>query len=355
MAALSFLPQESQKDVILTQSRFRRREGSRVPQVPSGDGLDFYDTQRYSTLRTITEDPVTTCSPRSAASFLLFFLAALPFSLAQTPSPTPGPLVRRYTDGEKLTYHMKGDNEGWTYEVQANGIVKKNGSGHFVEEYGWSDFKSNAGMSLSPASLSFRQTLSLDPASPPSIPNLSQVQPFLIGPITDMLTFYADLWMANKQSSLARAGDHVYVKVGMPASWADGTYTILGESAVDFDLTLKELDSSNQVATLLVKHVPPQQPKVKLPAAWMETPVADTPNNWVQVSKNQAGKYEAGMGKETFDVEIKLSLKDGKILSATMDNLVQTRHRECSDAALLDCGAPSDHQIRRQIELRLVP
>jgi hypothetical protein len=46
-------------------------------------------------------------------------------------------------------------------------------------------------MSLSPASLSFRQTLSLDPAIQPSIPNLSQVQPFLIGPITDMLTFYS--------------------------------------------------------------------------------------------------------------------------------------------------------------------
>lgn len=298
---------------------------------------------------------MTTYSPRSAASLLLFFLALLPFSVAQTQSPPPSPLVRHYTDGEKLTYHMKGDNEGWTYEVQANGVVKKNDSGHFVEEYGWSDFKSNAGMSLSPASLNFRQTLSLDPAAPPSIPNLSQVQPFLIGPITDMLTFYADLWMANKQSGLARAGDHVYVKVGIPASWADGSYTILGESSVDFDFTLKDLDDANHVATLLVRHVPPAEPKVKLPATWMQAPIADTPNNWVQVSKNQAGKYEAGVGKETFDVEIKLSLKDGRILSATMDNLVQTRHQECSDAALLDCGGPVDHQIRRQIELHLVP
>jgi hypothetical protein len=301
------------------------------------------------------EEPVTTHSSRCAASLLLFVLGVLPLCFAQTPGPAAGPLVRRYTDGEKLTYHMKGDNEGWTYEVQANGVVKKNDAGQFVEEYGWSDFKSNGPMSLSPASLTFRQTISLDPAVPPSIPNLSQVQPFLIGPITDLLTFYADLWMANKQSGLVRAGDHVYVKVGIPASWADGTYTILGESSVDFDITLKELDDADHVATLLVRHVPPAEPKVKLPTAWAEAPVADTPNNWVQVSKNQAGKYEAGVGKETFDVEIKVSLKDGKILSATMDNLVQTRRRECSDAALLDCGQPADHQIRRQIELQLVP
>jgi len=294
---------------------------------------------------------------------LLFGLFAVTFSSAQastTPSATPAPttqspLARHYTEGEKLIYHMKGDNDGWTYEVQANGVVKKDTSGHLVEEYGWSDFKSNAGMTLSAASLSFRQTLSLDPATPPSIPNLSLVQPFLIGPITDTLTFYSDLWLAIQQSDLKRPGDHAYVKVGTPASWADGNYVTLGEDSIDFDLALKELSRSTQIATLLVRHVPPAQPKVKLPAAWMQTPVADTPNNWVQVNKNQAGKYDAGVGKETFDVEIKVSLKDGKILSATLDNLVQTRHRECSDATLLDCGPPVDHPIHRQIELHLVP
>lgn len=302
-------------------------------------------------------------SSRILGFSLLCGLSAAHFSSAQT-SATPGttpattnqsPLARHYTEGEKLTYHMKGDNDGWTYEVQANGVVKKDAGGHLVEEYGWSDFKSNAPMSLSATSLNFRQTLSLDPATPPTIPNLSQIQPFLIGPITDMLTFYSNLWLAIQQSDLKRPGDHAYVKVGTPASWADGNYVTLGEDSIDFDLTLKELNNSTQIATLLVRHVPPAQPKVKLPAAWMQTPVADTPNNWVQINKNQAGKYDAGAGKETFDVDIKVSLKDGKILSATLDNLVQTRHRECSDAALLDCGASADHTIHRQIELHLVP
>jgi len=115
---------------------------------------------------------------------------------------------------------MKGDNDGWTYEEQAKGIVKKDANGHYVGEYGWSDFKSSAPMSLSASSLSFRQSLSLDPAIQPSVPNLSQVQPFLIGPITDMLTFYSDLWIAMRQSNLVRSGDHTYVKFGGPVSWA---------------------------------------------------------------------------------------------------------------------------------------
>jgi hypothetical protein len=268
-------------------------------------------------------------------------------------TPAPSPLARHYAERERLTYHMKGDNDGWTYEVQASGVVKKDANGRFVEEYGWSDFKSNAPMSLSPQSLSFRQTLSLDPAIQPSIPNLSQVQPFLIGPITDMLTFYSDLWLAIRQGELKHVGDHAYVKFGGPSSWADGNYVILGEDSIDFDLTLKALDPSSQIATLLVRHVPPAQPKVKLPAPWMQTPVADTPNNFIDVKKNAAGKYVAQVGKETFDVEVKISLKDGKILSATLDNVVKTHNRECSDAALLACGDLSDHQIHRQIAIQL--
>jgi hypothetical protein len=152
-----------------------------------------------------------------------------------------------------------------------------------------------------------------------------------------------------------RKGDHAYVKFGGPVSWADGSYVIIGEDSIDFDLTLKDLNAADQIATLLVRHVPPPQPKVKLPAPWTQTPVADTPNNFIDIKKNSSGKYVAEVGKETFDVEIKVRLKDGKILTAKMDNLVKVRKRECIDAALLECGEPTDHPIRREIELQLVP
>ena len=273
----------------------------------------------------------------------------------QTPASATHLLTRRYTEGEKLTYAMKGSNEDWEYQIQATGVVKKDAAGHMVEEYAWSDFKSNAPMTLNDASLNFRQTLSLSPDSHPSVPDLSKVQPFLIGPITDMLTFYADLWLAIQQGNLNRAGDHTYVKFGTTASWADGNYVLLGEDSIDFDLTLKEVDSAKQVATLLARHVPPKEPAVKLPAAWMHTPVSDTPNNWVEAKRNNAGKYDVEVGKETFDVEIKVSLADGKILSATLHNPVEAIKKECSDATFSSCGDSTPHHILRQIELRLVP
>ena len=103
---------------------------------------------------------------------------------------------------------------------------------------------------------------SASPLSPEykiSIPDLSKVQPILIGPITDLLTFYVDLRLAMKEKGLVRAGDHAYVRYGVPSSWADGMYTVLGQSAIDFDITLQAIDPKTQVATLVVRHVPPPQ------------------------------------------------------------------------------------------------
>jgi hypothetical protein len=265
-------------------------------------------------------------------------------------------LLRRYHEGEKLTYRMKGSNESWHYEIQADGVVKKDPAGNYFEEYGWSNLVSdNQKVALSPASLGFRQQVSLDPNRNPAIPNLSQVDTRLIGPITDFMTFYADLWLAEKTGQLTHAGDHFLFKHGKPNSWADGTYVLIGEDALDFDFTLKEVKHSENTATLLIRHVPPQNPEINLPAEWMRKPVANTANNWVQVQKMEQGKYLAAVGKETFEVEITLSLIDGKILSGQIDNAVETIERQCADSALTTCGDSKPHSIRRQIAIKLEP
>lgn len=88
----------------------------------------------------------------------------------------------------------------------------------------------------------------------------------------------------------------------------------------------------------------------------MRPPVADTPNNWTEVQRNfasqsDAEKYVAAVGKETFDVELKVSLVDGKIISGKIDNPVEVRERNCSDLTLTVCGTPARYQILRQIEI----
>jgi hypothetical protein len=277
---------------------------------------------------------------------------ALVFAQATTQSPNP--LHRQYRDGETLIYNMTGQNESWHYTIQAEGIVKKDASGAYFEEYRWTNLISDGQPTpLSPQSDAFRQRLSLDPDQNPTPPDLSNADPKLVGPSLDLLTFYSDLWLANKTGQLKLLGDHLYVKVGNPSSWANGSQVILGQSSIDFDLTLKSVDSSARTAVLSVHHVPPEKSQVTLPAAWMQTPVADTPNNWVEVDK-LPGKFRASVGQETFTDELTISLVDGKILSATMDNPVKTVARTCTDAELTQCDAPQSHEIIRKIQIVLV-
>jgi hypothetical protein len=273
-------------------------------------------------------------------------------ALGQAASQNRGLLARKYRDGERLVYLMKGNNDGVRYEVQASGVVKRDAQGRFIEEYAWSNLVRNGVPVTLPASSGeFRQILSLEPEHIPSIPNLSQT-PHLIGPITDMLTFYADLWLTIREAKLSRIGDHFFQEANTAASWADGVNVILGESAIDFDITLTDIDDAGQTATLLVRHVPPKSSHVKLPVPWMAEPVADTANNWVSVRKS-SDRFVAAVGKETFDVRMTIRLADGVILSGTLDNVVETRERDCRDATLLDCGELRPRRIARQIQISL--
>lgn len=286
--------------------------------------------------------------------FALVFLVAPALLVAQAASQPQNPLHRQYHDSETLVYNMTGQNESWHYTIQAQGIVKKDEHGAYFEEYRWTNLVSDGQpTALSPDSDSFRQRLSLDPDQSMIPPDLSKADPKLVGPALDFMTFYADLWLANKTGQLVHPGDHFYFKVGNPTSWANGSQVILGQSSIDFDLTLKSVDSSAGIAILIIRHLPPEKSQVTLPAAWMQAPVSDTPNNWVQVIK-LPGKFFASVGQETFTVELTVSVADGKILSATMDNPVRTIARMCTDETLTQCDPPEPHEIIRRIQIVLV-
>ena len=83
----------------------------------------------------------------------------------------------------------------------------------------------------------------------------------------------------------------------------------------------------------------------------MRVPVSDTPNNWVEVTKNDNGTYTAAVGQEIFNAAIKVSLVDGRILSARLDNPVEALERKCTDATLVTGDNPIRYEIRRQIEV----
>jgi hypothetical protein len=62
---------------------------------------------------------------------------------------------------------------------------------------------------LADTSKAFRLIVSLEGGAPFEMPDLSKA-PGLIGPITDLMTFYSDLFLAMHQGGLRKAGDHFY-------------------------------------------------------------------------------------------------------------------------------------------------
>jgi len=289
------------------------------------------------------------------SAIILSLLIGPALVAGQTPTQTRNPLQRQYRDGETLTYTMTGVNESWHYTIEADGVVKKDDAGTYFDEYSWSHMVSDGQpYPLAPGSEAFRQRLTLDPNVNPVAPDLIKVDPKLIGPISDFMTFNVDLWLALKTGQLNRPGDHFYVKDGTPHSWADGSRVLVGESSIDFDLTWKSTDAAEGSAMLEIRHVPPEKSQVHLAAPWMQAPVGAGANNWVMIMKMPDGKYLGSVGMETFTVELKVNLKDGKILSGTMDNPVKTIMRMCEDQALTQCGPAQPHEILRKIEISLV-
>ena len=87
----------------------------------------------------------------------------------------------------------------------------------------------------------------------------------------------------------------------------------------------------------------------------MRPPVADGPNNWVQVNRLGQGRYIASVGQETFDAQIRLGLANGKIVSADLENPVEVFERECKDEALTQCGEGVRYRILRRIQIVEIP
>lgn len=283
-----------------------------------------------------------------------FAMVLVSGALAQKPQAQTPALERHYVVGTVLRYRMIGDNDGRRYSLVATDTVKRDAAGHFFEEIAWSNLTSDPTQPMSAASLALRQTVSLDdPKTYMKVPSLAGVQPALIGPITDLLTFYSDLLLATREH-LAQPGQTVYVPRTTPNSWADGHYVLVGQDAVDFSLQVESLDPAHHTMTIVVEHVPPPALHVKQPAPWMQEQPTAPPANFVQVSR-QGGGYITELGHESFTVRLILDTNDGRILSATMHNPVEMTVRTCTDAALAQCGSPSPRTIVRDISLQLEP
>jgi len=287
--------------------------------------------------------------------------STLPESAGDHADELPPPLTRSYRAGETVRYVMSGSHRSPAgerrYTAESEGRVERGADGAFFETTRWVRLEVDGqAVALDGPSADFRQQLSLDADYEMPFPDIRGVNPMLIGPIFDLMTFYVDLHPSLQQGRLAAAGDRVHVPHGEPNRWADGTRVLVGEDCIDFELSLVQVTEDG--AQLRVMHVPPAKSSVALASDWMRVPVGAAPNNWVQVVREGGGAapaFVAAVGHETFDVDIRVDRATGRIVSAVMENPVDVVQRRCRDEALRDCDDPTAYRIFRRIELRPAP
>jgi hypothetical protein len=101
----------------------------------------------------------------------------------------------------------------------------------------------------------------------------------------------------------------------------------------------------------VVRHAQPQNPEIRILRVGCALPW-DTPNNSLEVEKHRGKKIVAETGKETFEVEINVSLTNGEIISPTIANPVEVLSRDCEVAELSRCGPAKRFQVLRRIEVK---
>jgi hypothetical protein len=288
--------------------------------------------------------------------FVLLFAAE---SVA-TNSAAQSPITRRYSAGDSIAYHMTGVNAGRSdtarYTADVAGNVVRDSVGGFVEHLAWTNLIVNGhGVSLPlPGSPRTAQHLSLSPRWRPTA-DTRGLAPELLAPVLDLLTFYVDLQLAGRLPALAKPGDHAFLPLSVSPTWGDGITLLRGQDAIDFDVTLTVIDTTANTASVVVRHVPPAKPVIDFPASWMDEPIGSAPNNWLQVSKLPNGRYSGAAGRETFDVVLTVSTRDGRLTRATMSNPVDVIERVCTDAKMTECDSPVRYRIMRDISVTAAP
>ena len=274
-------------------------------------------------------------------------------------SSPAAPFLRRiYHDGDRLVYRFRATNKDRRktvrYSAQAACTVKRDTAGRYTESIAWSELTVNE--SRMPAGAAeFRQICSLDTSSRIVFPDISKVNPFLVGPISDLLIFYADFQLAARSYELNAPGTRTHVENSKPNSWADGRRIRVGEDQLEFDLSLGEIDPADSTITLSVRHSPPSWSNVNMPAHWMYHPIDSTPNNWVQVTRDEKGVYVGSIGSESYTVVMKIDLRTGAILNGTLENIIDILQRDCADSLLTNCGDTVRYTVRRQSEMQHIP
>lgn len=177
--------------------------------------------------------------------------------------------------------------------------------------------------------------LSLDPraADGLTVPDTSAV-PGLVGPVTDLTTFYVPLSAQAGIGALHRPGQSETAPTLLSGNFASAAMPV-GQDLLQLTTTLTSL--TRRQATLTSDFVPPPAGGLTVTAPFMDSPVCGTtPNNFEEVQQSGTA-FLALWGCEQFTATTVADRASGRIVSASLSNPLQLSAMECQDAALTQC------------------
>jgi hypothetical protein len=194
-------------------------------------------------------------------------------------------------------------------------------------------------------------SISLDPRGRLEIPKIKEAS--MTGPITDFNTFLVAVSPQLGATKLSAPGEIQINPQPVTGNFANGTTIIKGLDCLKTSVQLDEINPDNVVITTYF--LPPPQPCLSYLLPEMNTPVVkDTLNNFQMVVPVGKDRFNIQYGREYFVIRSVVRKSDGKIISATMNNVLTLKLKYNCTGEYKDCKGEFPSNIERKLTLELL-
>jgi hypothetical protein len=194
-------------------------------------------------------------------------------------------------------------------------------------------------------------TISLDVKGRLDLPKIEHRS--MTQPIQDFHTFFVAISPHLGTTQLKKIGDSILKKDIVKGDFANGINILKGNDC--FEVSMKMVAENKKEAKAVVSFLPPRGncldhylDEIKLPVIEADS------NNFQMIMASDHGKYNIQYGEETFQINATIRKKDGKILSAAMDNLLRLKLKLNCNAVYTDCHGTFPFTIQRKLKLELL-
>jgi len=289
-------------------------------------------------------------------SFLMLFIPLCSFSQS-----TNSDLTRKYNIGEVYRYRMTTNvihNDKWQSTIVAVCELKVMAGSDKIpyEEVKWISKKVITAKDTTEYPEEIKNTspyrISLHPNGRLDLPPIQVAG--MTGEITDFNTFYVAISPRLGIGQLHKQFDSFTKPENVKGNFANGKDILKGEDCLEASSILQRI--TKEEAIIQSDFMPPATQCLQYFTAEMTKPVAgETINNFQMVRASANNKVNLFYGKEKFNINSTISLKDGKLRSALMNNTLFLQLKLNCNSDYTDCQHTMPFTIDRKIRLELIP